>query len=63
MLLTLVTQQPRALPTIVQHTPSWIWMVLAVLIWLGGSQFFARSVGLRWVLLMAIAIAVFPSGA
>ena len=63
MLLTLVTQQPRALPTIVQHTPSWRWMVFAVLIWLGGSQFFARSVGLRWVLLMAIAIAVFPSGA
>ena len=59
MLLTLATQQPRALLTIVQHTPSWVWMVLATLIWLGGSQFFARSVGLRRVLLMPIAMAVF----
>lgn len=59
MLLTLATQQPRALLSIVQHTPSWVWMVLAALIWLGTSQFFARSVGLRRVLLMPIAMAVF----
>lgn len=59
MLLTLVTQQPRALLTIVQHTPSWVWMVLAALIWLGASQFFARRVGLRWVLMMPMAMAIF----
>lgn len=44
MLLNIVTQQPRMLLTIVQHTPSWVWMVLAALIWLGASQFFARSI-------------------
>ena len=59
MLLTLATQQPRALLSIFQHTPSWVWMVLAALIWLGTSQFFARSAGLRRVLLMPIAMAVF----
>ena len=59
MLLTLATQQPRMLLTIVQHTPSWVWMLLAALIWLGASQFFARSAGLRRVLLMPVAMTVF----
>ena len=45
--------------TIVQHTPSWVWMLLAALIWLGASQFFARSAGLRRVLLMPVAMTAF----
>ena len=61
MLLTLVTQQPRMLFTIVQHTPSWVWLLLAALIWLGASQLFARSAGLRRVLLMPIAMAIFSA--
>ena len=61
MLLTLVTQQPRMLLTIAQHTPNWVWMLLAALIWLGASQCFARSAGLRRVLLMPIAMAVFSA--
>ena len=61
MLLTLATQQPRMLLTIVQHTPTWVWLLLAALIWLGASQFFARSAGLRRVLLMPIAMAVFSA--
>lgn len=61
MLLTLATQQPRMLLTIAQHTPNWVWMLLAALIWLGASQFFARTVGLRRVLLIPIAMAVFSA--
>ena len=61
MLLTLATQQPRMLLTVVQHTPNWVWMLLAALIWLGASQCFARSAGLRRVLLMPIAMAVFSA--
>lgn len=61
MLLTLATQQPRMLITIVQHTPTWVWLLLAALVWLGASQFFARSAGLRRVLLMPIAMAVFSA--
>lgn len=61
MLLTLATQQPRMLLAIVQHTPTWVWMLLAALIWLGASQLFARSAGLRRVLLMPMAMAVFSA--
>lgn len=61
MLLTLATQQPRMLLTIVQHTPTWVWGVLAVLICLGISQLFARRAGLRRVLLMPIAMTVFSA--
>lgn len=61
MLLTIATQQPRMLLTIVLHTPTWVWMLLAALIWLGASQMFARRAGLRRVLLMPIAMAVFSA--
>lgn len=61
MLLTLVTQQPHALLSIVQRTPSWVWLVLAALVVLGASQLMARSAGLRRVLLMPIAMAVFSA--
>ena len=61
MLLTLATQQPRMLLTIVQHTPTWVWVLFAALLWLGASQFFARTAALRRVLLMPIAMAVFSA--
>ena len=61
MLLTLATQQPRMLLTIVQHTPTWVWLVLAALLWLGASQMLARRAGLRRVLLMPIAMGVFSA--
>jgi hypothetical protein len=59
--MTIATQQPRMLLTIVLHTPTWVWMLLAALIWLGASQMFARRAGLRRVLLMPIAMAVFSA--
>lgn len=59
MLLTLATQQPRVLLTIAQHTPFWVWVLLAALIWLGVSQCFARTAGLRRVVMLPIAMAVF----
>ncbi len=61
MLLALATQQPRMLLTIVQSTPTWVWMLLAALMWLGASQCIARSVSLRRVLLVPIAMAVFSA--
>lgn len=61
MLLTLATQQPRMLITVVQHTPTWVWLLLAALVWLGVSQFFARSAGLRRVLLMPVVMTFFSA--
>lgn len=57
MLLQLLVHQPRMLGQVVQHTPSWVWGLLAGLLWLGASQLFARTVGLRRVLLMPLAMA------
>lgn len=61
MLLTLATQQPQVLLTIVQRTPTWVWLVLAALVALGASQLFARSASLRRVLVVPIAMAVFSA--
>ena len=61
MLLQLLLNEPRALITIVQRTPFWVWLVLAALIGLGVSQFFARSTSLRRVLILPIAMAVFSA--
>lgn len=35
MLIQVATHQPRRLPAIVQHTPVWVWGLLAALLWLG----------------------------
>lgn len=35
MLIQIATHQPRRLPAIVQHTPVWVWGLLAALLWLG----------------------------
>ena len=57
MLLTLVLHHPQALRQIVQQTPHWVWGLLAALLWLGASQLFDRTVGLRRVGLMPVAMA------
>lgn len=59
MLIQMLTQQPRAIFTIVANTPVWVWGVLAALIALGVSQCFARSAGLRRVLLLPTGLALF----
>ena len=58
MLITLVVHHPQALLQIVQQTPSWVWGLMAALLWLGASQLFDRTAGLRRVLLMPVAMAV-----
>ena len=35
MRIQIATHQPRRLPAIVQHTPVWVWGLLAALLWLG----------------------------
>jgi hypothetical protein len=61
MLLTLATEHPQALLTVVARTPTWVWVLLAALVALGASQCFARSAGLRRVLTMPIAMAGFSA--
>lgn len=56
MLLQLLVHQPRMLGQIVQNTPSWVWGLLAGLLWLGASQLFERTAGLRRVMLMPLAM-------
>jgi hypothetical protein len=54
MLLTLLIHQPQMLGSVLAHTPSWVWGLLASLAWLGGSQLANRTVGLRRTLLMPL---------
>ena len=56
MLLQILVHQPQMLVSIVQQTPSWVWGLLAALLWLGASQLFDRTAGLRRVLLMPVAM-------
>lgn len=56
MLLHILVHQPQMLVPIVQQTPSWVWGLLAALLWLGASQLFDRTAGLARVLLMPVAM-------
>ncbi|MFT4243413.1 MAG: hypothetical protein QM569_14165 [Acidovorax sp.] len=61
MLLHLLVHQPQAIVQIVQQTPTWVWGLLAALLWLGASQWFDRTAGLRRVLLMPVAMTAFSA--
>lgn len=61
MLIHIATHQPQMLASIVQGTPSWVWYLLAALLWLGLSQTLPRQAGLRRVLLMPLALAAFSA--
>ncbi|MGJ7543234.1 DUF6622 family protein [Variovorax sp. LT1R16] len=41
---------------VILHTPKWVFVVLALLLWLGTKQLFANSVGLNRVTLMPVAM-------
>ncbi|MBL7089629.1 DUF6622 family protein [Acidovorax sp.] len=56
MLLNLLVQQPQMLGRIIENTPYWVWALLAGLLWLGGSQLLARSVGLVRAMAMPVAM-------
>lgn len=57
MLFTLVSHQPQALVAIVQKTPSWVWGLLAALLWLGIGQLAPRQVRAPRVVLLPAAMA------
>lgn len=61
MLLNLIVHHPEALADIVRKTPTWVWGLLAAVLWLGASQLFDRTAGLRRVLLMPVAMAGFSA--
>ncbi|MBX3653391.1 MAG: hypothetical protein KIS62_07120 [Ramlibacter sp.] len=61
MLIQLITQHPQALGQIIGNTPRWVWGLLAALLWLGFSQVLPRSVGLRRVTVMPLAMTVFSA--
>lgn len=61
MLMQLIIQQPQMLGPILQRTPTWVWGLLAALLWLGASQWFDRTVGLRRVVLMPVAMTGFSA--
>jgi len=56
MLISILAQQPQMLPTILQHTPVWVWGMLAALIALGLSQVRDRTAGLPRVALLPVAM-------
>lgn len=56
MLISLLTQHPEALPTILGRTPTWVWGLLAALIALGATQLRRRQAGLRRVVILPAAM-------
>lgn len=56
MLLNLLIQQPQMLGAIMQHTPYWVWGLLAALLALGASQLFDRHVSLTRATAMPLAM-------
>lgn len=56
MLIQLVMSQPQALGPIVRNTPPWVWGLFTTLLGLGLSQVRARTVGLRRVTVMPVAM-------
>lgn len=61
MLIQMLSHQPRMIFSILGNTPTWVWGLLAALMALGASQCFARSAGLRRVLLMPLAMTIFSA--
>lgn len=59
MLIQLITQHPQAIEQILGNTPRWVWGLLAALLWLGLSQALPRTVGLRRVTVMPLAMTAF----
>ena len=59
MLFQLIAQQPQMLGSIVSHTPVWVWGLLTALLALGLSQVRSRTVGLRRVTFMPLAMTGF----
>jgi hypothetical protein len=54
MLIQMLVHQPQMLGPVLQHTPSWVWGLLASLIALGLSQARNRTAGLARVALLPI---------
>jgi hypothetical protein len=59
MLIQLLIARPQMLGTVVTHTPTWVWGLLAALLALGLSQLAGRAVTLRRVTFMPIAMTAF----
>lgn len=61
MLLDIALHQPHVLLSIVRRTPLWVWGLLVSLLWLGLGQMLPRRAGLRRVLWMPVAMALFSA--
>jgi len=59
MLIQLLIHQPRMIGSIVQHTPNWVWMLLAALLALGASQCVPRRASQARTVLLPAAMTVF----
>ena len=57
MLISLLTQHPEALPSILARTPTWVWGLLAGLIALGASQLFHRRASIARTALLPVSMA------
>ena len=57
MLISLLTQHPEALPSILARTPIWVWALLAGLIALGASQLFHRRASIARTALLPVSMA------
>lgn len=54
MLLSMLAENPRLLPMVVQNTPVWVWGLLIGLTALGSSQLRSRWMGVRRLVLMPV---------
>jgi hypothetical protein len=59
MLIQILANKPQMIGPIIANTPLWVWGLFAALLSLGLSQVASRTVGIRRVTLMPVAMTVF----
>jgi len=56
MILSLVFDRPEMVGTILSHTPTWVWAMLAALVWMGLAQVRDRNASLLRVSILPVAM-------
>ena len=57
MLIQMLIQQPRMIGTVLAHTPTWVWFLLAGLLWLGIGMLRSKTISARRAAIMPVTMA------
>lgn len=56
MLIQILTQRPEMIVAIISRTPTYVWGILAALVWLGATQMFTRTAKLQRMAIMPFSL-------